>query len=299
MRELRIEDLLKDNCYHICTNGEESPILMRAAEDYRIALNYLAISAWKHNIMVLAYCIMSNHVHILVVCKDRKQAEKFIRHFKMVYSMYMRKKYGTPECLHRIEDSISLIDSLQYLRNCICYILRNALCAKVCMKVEDYPWSSYSCYFKKNIETTFPVSTLSSRDRKRILRTRADLPDCPLLIDENGKVVAHSFIRSDLVEKAFMNSGRFFLSCLGTCNDVKMEYEMALKPRFRVNDTELINLAESLASSRFKGKKLSELSIQSKCTMVKNLYFNNKTSIPQLSRVLGLTREIVTRILST
>ena len=74
---------------------------------------------------------------------------------------------------------------------------------------------------------------------------------------------------------------------------------MALKPRFRVNDTELINLAESLASSRFKGKKLSELSIQSKCTMVKNLYFNNKTSIPQLSRVLGLTREIVTRILST
>lgn len=84
---------------------------------------------------------------------------------------------------------------------------------------------------------------------------------------------------------------------LGTCNDAKMEYDMACKPLLRVNDTELSGIAESLASSRFNGKSISELSTQSRCSLIKNLFFNNKTSIPQLSRILGIPRELVSKIL--
>lgn len=36
-----------------------------------------------------------------------------------------------------------------------------------------------------------------------------------------------------------------------------------------------------------------------KCSILKPLFFNNRTSIPQLSRILGMSRQLIQRILST
>ena len=300
MNYSKFEETLPENCYHVCTDGQESPIIMREVEDYRIAQNYLAIAAWTTDVYILAYSIMSNHIHSAVICKNRKAAEQFIRKFKQLYSMYLYNKYGIKQALHGIGDSITLIDSIQYLRNCIAYILRNALCAKICTKIEDYRWSSYSCYFNKSkTEIYKPASSLGVREKKRILKTHTDLSDCPYLIDKDGYIVSKSFVRYDLVERIFKNSGRYFLFHLGTCNDSQMEYEMACKPLTKVNDTDMIIAAEKAASTRFQGKNLSDLDIKARCSLIKYLYFNNKTTVPQLSRVLGLSRSLVSRILSS
>lgn len=295
---LRLEDVTQGNCYHVCTDGHESPLLMNDKDDYDIARIYLAIAAWKTGIQLVVYCIMSNHVHALVTCDDRKLADKFIKLFKRLISFYLRKKYGIPKALHGIPDSITLIDSIQYLRNCIAYILRNAICAKVCSRIEDYPWCSYSCYFSKR-ELGRHISTLGAREIRVRFKTRENLSKSPFYIDGNGHIQDCSFIRYDIVERAFQNSGRFFLNALGSCNDAKMEYEMACKPLMRVNDTDIASVAEELARTRFGGRNLAELSTRDKCSMIKNLFFNNKTSIPQLSRVLGLPRGRISQILST
>lgn len=295
----RIEDIIAGNCYHICTDGQESPVLMKETEDYKIALIYLAIAAWKPGVQILAYCIMSNHIHVLITCENRKQAEQFIRMFKKAFAMYLKNKYKVAKVFNGIADSISLIDSIQYLRNCIAYILRNAVCAKVCSRIEDYPWSSYSCYFNKKTRSGRHISSLGTRAIRALFRTRENLSVSPFYIDENCCILDWSFIRYDLVEKTFNNSGRFFLLALGTCNDAKMEYEMACKPLIKVNDTEIANLAEEVARTKFNGRSLAELSAKDRCSMIKKLFFNNKSSIPQLSRVLGLPRSLISQILST
>ena len=198
-----------------------------------------------------------------------------------------------------IEDSISLIDSISYLRNCVAYILRNALCARVCRRIEDYPWSSYSCYFNTDIPlTSRRIHELGECERRVLLRTRQDLSGCPHTVSTDGMIEARSFVRHDIVEKAFLNSGRFFLTSLGTCNDAKMEYEMTFKPLVRVNDKELSEVIDVLVGKRFGGKKISELSQSEKCSIIKNIYFNNKTTIPQLSRILGLQKDLIAHILS-
>lgn len=294
----RLEDVVTSgNCYHVCTDGQESPLLMRDHEDYQMARTFLAIAAWKVGLELIVYSIMSNHVHALVLSPDRKSVEKFIHLFKRLLSTHLRNKYGIPKALHGIQDSISLIDSIQYLRNCIAYILRNALCAKVVTRIEDYPWSSYSCYFRRKSQSGRHISALGARATRALLKTREDLSQSPFYIDENGNILDSSFVRYDIVERAFQNSGRFFLLTLGTCNDAKMEYEMACKPLMKVNDTDIAIAAEELARTRFNGKSLAEMSTKDKCSMIKNLFFNNKTSIPQLSRVLGLPRNLISQIL--
>ena len=299
MKDIRLEEIVSGQCYHVCTDGQECPVIMRDEDDYRIAHNYIAICGWIIGIDILAYCIMSNHIHVAIICGNRTLAEQFIRLFKQLYSTYLRNKYEMEGTLHRIKESITIINDIYYLRNCIAYILRNAICAKVCKRIEDYKWSSHACYFNRNDSKDRLISSLGIRERRKILKTRYNLNNCHLSIDEENKISTKSFVRYEIVEKAYLNSGRFFLYFLGTCNDVKLEYEMACKPLLKVNDTELTGVADRLAQTKFCGKSISELSIQNKCSLIKHLFFNNKTSIPQLSRVLGVPRSLVSRILSS
>ena len=295
-----MKDLFSGNCYHVCTNGQETPAIIMDKEDFTVAHNYLALAGWKTGVMMLVHTIMSNHVHILLICKDRNQAVRYIKFFKKLYSMHLAQKYNMVGALRGIEDSISLIDSISYFRNCVAYILRNALCARICRRVEDYPWSSYPCYFNtKAGERSRRISDLGVRERRSILKTRMDLSKCPYLVNAEGMIEAKSFVRHDIVERAFGHSGKFFLASLGTCNDAKMEYEMTCKPLVRVNDKELAEVIEALTEKRFAGKHISGLTQSEKCSIIKNIYFNNKTSIPQLSRILGLPKAIIRQILST
>ena len=295
---MELHELINGNCYHICTNGQGTPTLLKDEEDFRTACVYLALVSWKLKVDILAYIVMSNHFHVMTMTEDRRNAKRFIKAYKQKLSLFLRGKYGTEKILKGVADSITLVDSIKYFQNCVAYILRNALCAKICRRLEDYPWSSYSAYFTKtDDEGDLMISSLGARERKQILKSRDDLSGCPYRLDKNGNIVNKSFIKTDIVETAFKNSSRSFLYSLGTCNDMKMEYELAMKPLLNVNDTEMAGIAEELAATRFAGKAISELTNSNKCAMIKTLYYNNKTTIPQLSRILGLPRDIIAHAL--
>jgi hypothetical protein len=188
------------------------------------------------------------------------------------------------------------------LRNCIAYIFRNPVSARICSRPESYSWSSYSSCFrgtaegKSEIET--PVSELGFTAKRRLLKTDMDLSNCPLEIDEVGMIVIDSFTRTDIVEKAYRRSGKSFLYFLGSCNDAKMEYELAWQPLIHISDQDMYNTVSKYVANRFRGKQLSDLTSAEKCSILKSVFFSNKTSIPQLSRIMGLPRTLIQRILS-
>lgn len=286
--------------YHVCTDGMEQTTLLRDEEDFMVAWNYLALSAWKTGAQTVAFAIMSNHIHEILICRDSAHADQTIKIFKKMLSMHLRKKYGLTKILHRTDDCISLIDDIQYLKNCIAYILRNAVCAKICAKPEDYRWSSYACYFSKDrSEKSVPVSSLPFIQKRTILKTGMNLKDCPLRINEDGLITLHSFVRYDIAERAYRNSGKSFLYYLGCCNDARMEYELTCQPLLNVSDLDMHEIVAKYVKNRFKGKNISDLTSSEKCSILKHVFFSNKTSIPQLSRILGLPRKLIQKILAS
>lgn len=120
------EMICNGNFYHVCTDGLEQVTLLKDEDDFKTAWNYLALSAWRNGVSVVAFTLMSNHVHELLACKKAGQADKTIKLYKKLISTFLRRKYGLSQTLHRTRDCISVIDSIQYLKNCIAYILRNA-----------------------------------------------------------------------------------------------------------------------------------------------------------------------------
>lgn len=300
MEEMDLKDLHREKFYHVCTNGMEMMVLLKDEEDYKTAWNYIALSAWKTETEIIAFTIMSNHVHEILACRSAFHADKTIKLYKKMLSLYLRKKYGLTKTLHRTADCISLIDTVKYLKNCIAYILRNAVCSRVCAKPEDYKWASHACYFSGNgYKESISVSSMSFSQKRKLLKTGMDLRYCPLRIDENGLITLDSFVRNDIAERAYRNSGKSFLYYLGCCNDAKMEYELTCQPLMNVSDQDMHETVTKYVADRFQGKSISDLTSAEKCSILKSLYFNNKTSIPQMSRILGMPRHLIQRILSS
>lgn len=300
MKEITLEEMYDGNFYHVCTEGLESDVIMRDDEDFIVARNYIALSAWKTKVFIVAFCLMSNHVHVLVASKNRSQALNFIRHFKQIYSTYLYNKYGRNNALKGQAESIALISDIKYLRNCIAYILRNPVSAKVCRKLDEYRWSSYGAYFTSDPDSQkMPVTSLKGRARKKILKTRMNIDECQYCVDQDGNITVNSFVRSDLVHLAFNRSAKLFLYHLGCCNDAQMEYEFVHRPMVQSSDQDLLSALEVVIAQRFKGKDIALLTTSEKTSMLKYLFFNYKSTIPQLSRVLGLPRELVRKVLSS
>ena len=89
-KNMELKDLFEGNIYHICTDGNSCPVLMREDSDFIIAVNYLAICAWRTSVQVVAYCIMANHFHFLILSENRERTAAFIAMFKRMLSMYLQ-----------------------------------------------------------------------------------------------------------------------------------------------------------------------------------------------------------------
>lgn len=298
MQEVILKELHDGDFYHICTEGLEQTILLKDDEDYMVAWNYLALSAWRTDVQIVAFVLMSNHFHILVACSGRMLAQRYIKLFKQLLSTYLRIKYKSSKIMHCSDDSITLIDSIQYLRNCIAYILRNPVSARLCKRPDEYRWSSYRFRDSSTKDSGRKVSKLGFTLKRSLLRTGMDLSGCRFLIDDNGYITLDSFVDGHLITKAFRYSGKSFLYHLGCCNDTMMEYELVYKPLMTVTDGDMYDLTLRHVAKRFPAKSISELTTSEKCSIVKHLYFSNKTNVPQLSRILGIPRDLIKKILS-
>ena len=90
MEEEDIRHLYDGSLYHVCTNGLEQITLLKDEEDYKTAWNYLALSAWRIGVQIVVFTIMSNHIHEIIACRDASQADKTIKLFKKMLSLYLQ-----------------------------------------------------------------------------------------------------------------------------------------------------------------------------------------------------------------
>ena len=136
--------------YHFYTKGEESKILFRDSEDFRVAHNFIPICAHRANVAVVADCVLGSHVHCGILARNYADAVKFSNSYKISTSMYLVSKYGSEHgCSFReIESKPLPVDSFRYFRNMVCYILKNAL--DMGEAVDAYCWSSFRSLFRND-----------------------------------------------------------------------------------------------------------------------------------------------------
>ena len=110
---------------------------------------------------IYAYCLMGNHIHILL--KEGKEDLTLV--FKRVAGSYVywyNWKYHRSGHLFQDRYKSEPVEDDSYFLTVLRYIHQNPVKAKLCKKVEDYPYSSMKEYmtFSSFIDTDFALSMI-------------------------------------------------------------------------------------------------------------------------------------------
>lgn len=282
--------------FHISLEGLESTVLCRDDRDYDAMVKIICVAARRKNVIVIIYAAVSNHCHVAVLAACQKDAYEYGQEIKKMYGMWFQRRYGESAILRRTDICAILLDSDWYVRNALAYIPRNAL-DNDC-DIQAYRWTGFRAMFCKEppIGEMRAVSELTKRERERIFHTGDDLKGVPWLIDEREELIPGSFCEYRYLEQAFEEDHAFFLKTLGGQNASEMQNKLIKGPRTMQTDGDFFKLATETSQRWFK-TDLATLSQERKIRLVSYLNRTSRTTVPQLARVFGLTREAVAEIL--
>lgn len=108
-------------------------------------LDLIGESAERHRCRVLAYCLMTNHVHLTLQDLDG-QLSPALKHINGVYAQRFNLRHGRTGHLFEGRFWNSLLETDSYLATATEYVHRNPVEAGIVVLPEDYRWSSYRAY---------------------------------------------------------------------------------------------------------------------------------------------------------
>lgn len=115
----------------------------------------------KNNVNILAYCIMDNHVHLLVNIVEIEDMCKFMHQVNTAYAKFYNKVYNRVGYVFRNRYLAKPILNENQLKRCIVYIHRNPVVAEMVKKESEYKFSSYNEYLKSMNEEKLIYSNSS------------------------------------------------------------------------------------------------------------------------------------------
>ena len=130
--------------YHVVAKGNGGQNLFEDASDYRAFLELVSAAAEKCGMSVHAYCLMSNHVHLLLEDQGGRLSD-FMKSFTTGYAMRFNAKTGHIGHVFQQRFKSQPVESEAYLLQAARYIHNNPAKAGIC-PADEYPWSSYHEY---------------------------------------------------------------------------------------------------------------------------------------------------------
>lgn len=182
--------------YHWIQRGVHRKKIFHSKPDF---LKYLELADSYRNqfhIDIFNYCLMDNHIHILLKSDSLKNLGLFSHFISRRYAYYYCKKYKWIGKVFQDRYKSIPIDRDEYLLECARYIERNPVKAELVEKVIEYQYSSYSHYMGEatnHIITHNPGFLGLDED----VNTRKDL---------YNKYVCEKRIQEEMVEKNLLPS---------------------------------------------------------------------------------------------
>lgn len=127
--------------HHITQRGNYRQTVFEDEEDYVLYLQLLEKYCKKYSLKIWAYCLMSNHVHIIGVPMDENSLAKTFNAVTMKYAQYFNQKRMVKGHLWQGRFYSCILDE-RHLYAAVRYIENNPVRAGIVKKPWEYKWSS-------------------------------------------------------------------------------------------------------------------------------------------------------------
>ena len=290
----KTERLFNENgpFFHVCSKPAQD-VIFRDSREKSLAILYMALAALESGTGILAYNIMSNHVHVIL---HGLGARDFYDKFVAMFNNYLRR-HGRKNALLPVEPTIVPINNLIQFREEVAYVLRN----KFVVDVDENLFLSPSCsgylYFNPQLEavvSALPYSYSDKMSKRKVMQitltTDGTLP--PGLKFFNDNIAPSCFVEYTLVERLFGNARQFVFSMF---KNVESQVEVAarVKEEFFMPDEEAFKVAWKFSHTTWAVDELKQLSPVQKRELAKHMKLTYYSSNGQLVRVTGLSKSEV------
>ena len=277
-RPLRIE--YPGAWYHVMNRGANRNRIFSKDDDYKLFIDVLKEACGLFNVYISAYCLMSNHYHI-VVNTPEGNLSRFMRHVNGVYTQRYNIKHRRDGALFRGRYRAILIQAEEYLTHIVKYVHQNPLKARMVNDLNNYKWSSHPFYLKGKsdgewLDISNLLASFSSRKKKAVIMYKEFMGICldgevmkfyskkaqSSIFGNNGfvEMIKEKFVKSDKVstienmeKRVILGEGRVKTINEKICNSFNIEENMLYQTKRGVG-----NIPRLFAISL--SRELSELS---------------------------------------
>ncbi len=129
--------------YHIVNRGNQKEKIFIEPPDFEKYLQLLKHYKRKYAFEIFGYCLMPNHVHIVLGAKAAHKLPKFMQSLTQTYTMWFNGKYNKVGHLWQGRFKCMIIQRDEYFLESIYYVEANPVRAGMVHSPKDYVWSSY------------------------------------------------------------------------------------------------------------------------------------------------------------
>lgn len=131
--------------HHVTQRGNYRQDIFVTDEDRVVYLRYLRESAARYGLTVSAYCLMTNHVHLLATPKKESSLAKALGRTHLMYAQYVNRAHERIGHLWQARFYSCALDEA-HTHNTALYIELNPVRAKMVRAPWRYPWSSAAAH---------------------------------------------------------------------------------------------------------------------------------------------------------
>lgn len=128
---------------HVIQRGVDRQPVFFSDDDCVFYLDWLGTHAKKHGVALHAYCLMTNHIHLLLTSPNSSELGELMQDMGRRYVQYINRTYKRSGGLWQGRYKASFIQTERYLLTCQRYVELNPVRASMVAAPGEYRWSSY------------------------------------------------------------------------------------------------------------------------------------------------------------
>ena len=287
----------KPHYFHCATKGFKHSILFASVREFIAGMNRIAFcqarSGQEFPVIVIAFCLMDNHVHFILHGMREDVLKWMALYHKLTMIWQTKHRDGSPVPEAWEYDAWRIMDK-EDLKEKIAYVLRNPMAAGQAVVPTNYRWSSAGQVFAAGPAATGrSVREMSSYEFRKIFQTRIELPGDWILMPD-GLIWPGCYTQYQQVERLFGQPASF-LFALNQRVEAKVNQEME-STSLSLPDYDVTRMAQKAATEQFGSPEIEILDQSQRIVLCSLLVKRPGVGLKQLARVFSIHPDELKRI---
>jgi putative transposase len=215
--------------HHVTQRGNRREDIFFTDEDREAYLSWLKEYSEKFGVEILAYCLMTNHIHLVAVPATDDGLHGVLKPLHMRYAQRINRARGWKGHLWQGRFFSSPLDEA-YLWAAVRYVERNPVRAGMVRRAENYRWSSAAAHCGRRLDGLLNLESSWSKQFSAV-------EDWSAWLSEGDETEEIQILRRN-VEKGLPCGSAGFVRELGRRVGRVLEYRPQGRPKKADNDDE-------------------------------------------------------------